>query len=859
MTKSGSVLRNIRRLSSSTMLLAPSLLLPIAPIFAQTVGADLAPQQAADIIVTATKQDVAVSKVPISIGVVTRDAIDGQSLRTVEDLSRVTPGLFITNSNGPNGSLTVAIRGLASQVGAPTVGVYLDDIPITRRNAGGAYAGNGTNFPQLFDLDHVEVLRGPQGTLYGGSSIGGTLKFILPQPSLNATHVRAKAEVATTKDGAPSYELGLSTSTPLVTDKIGLTASIYGRRNGGWIDHVSRYTGAVLEPNTNSQVSYSGRIAILLKPTEDLSIQPGFYGSYDRFNDQDIFWTNSTSYTQPAFTTPSTAASPTINGRPFTHPAFTFPNYNVFGPYRTGVNCNVGANFAGQTPECVQKARRVSKLYLPSLTLGYDLGGANLKSITSYTRDIQTGNTPSSYEDLNLFTQLGGRQFVQDLPTYASNYFYTNKRTGWTQEVRLATDPSKRLSFVAGGFYSQFRTTSDYALNSPQFGDALRVLFNQTALAKYKVDSGANIFLRNQVLREKELAAFGEATFKVTDHLSVTGGLRLSKVTFGFSEAQYGTTSGRAVAIIGNGLTQGSVTNKPISPKVAVQYTLDGRNMIYASATKGFRAGGVAARPAGAACDAELTAMGFGSATAQPYKSDSVWSYELGAKVRPFGDILSVDASIYRVDWNNAQVNYRLQCGLGYVANAGKARSQGVDLSAQLHPISWLTLNGNLSYVDAYYDGLTFTNATTGATSILIQDGDRQPIPKWSYTIGGQVTVPVREGLRVYARADYQYAGKYPRSFGPLTASFFPDVYIANATHYASARIGATYRRFDISLFMNNLFNSQDVTSVNFNAGRGGCTVQSPGVYVNCTRNSSFAKETSFRPRTIGLTGRFSY
>ena len=828
------------------------------PLLAQTPGSLDTRLSDADIIVTATKQDVAVSRVPISIGVVTRDAIDDQSLRTVEDLSRVTPGLFINSSNSANGSSTVAIRGITSAVGAPTVGIYLDDIPITRRSAGGAYAGNGTNFPQLFDLDHVEVLRGPQGTLYGGSSIGGTLKFILPQPSLSETHFRAKAEVANTKAGDPTFELGLSTQMPLVEDKIGLSASIYGRHNGGWIDHVSRFTGAVLDADTNSQDSYSGRVAILFKPTENFSIQPAFYGSYDRYNDQDIYWTDSVAYTQAPITTQSTAASPTINRLPYTHPGFSFPAYS-FGPYKTGVNCNVGANFASTVNECVQKAKRTSKLYVPSLTLGYDLGGIELKSITSYTRDVQTGNTPSSYEDLNLFTQLGGRQFIQDLPVYRSDYLYDNKRTGWTQELRVATDNSKPLSFVGGAFYSNFKTTSDYVLNAPNTADLFRVLFNQTIEARSAgVNTGENVFFRNQYLREKELAVFGEATYKLTDKLSVLGGLRLSKVTFGFSEAQYGSNVSRAVAVPGSGLVQGSVTDKPISPKIAVQYFIDGRNMIYASAAKGFRAGGVASRPAGAACEAELVAQGNTSSGSQPYESDTVWSYEIGAKVRPFGEVLSVDASIYRVDWKNTQVNYRLQCGLGYVANAGSARSQGLDLSAQLRPTSWLTLNGNLAYIDAKYDELLFTSPA-GVRTTFIMDGDRMPIPKWSYAIGAQVTLPVREGVKAYARGDYQYAGKYPRSFGPLTQSFFPDVYIANSTQFVSARIGIENGRWDLSLFANNLFNSQDVTSVNFNAGRGSCTIPAVGVYNNCTRNPSYAKQTTFRPQTIGLSARYKY
>ena len=809
---------------------------------------------AADIVVTATKQESTVARVPLSIAVVTREAIDQQSLRTPEDLSRVTPSLAISNGSGANGS-TVTIRGLSSNVGAPTVGIYLDDVSLTRRSANGAFAGNGTNFPQFFDLERVEILRGPQGTLYGGSSIGGTIKFILPTPSLAGTRLRAKAEVATTRDGAASYELGVSAAAPLIEGRLGLAISAFGRHVGGYIDHVSRYTGNVLASDTNSQESLSGRIALRFEPVTDVAITPAFYASYDKYDDSDNYWTNIGGYTQAPFTTPSTAAAPTITGLPYTHPGFVFPDYNVYGPGKTGANCNVGANFAATVPECVQRAARDATLSLPSLTIDVGLGGVSLKSVTSYTRDVQTGTTPSSYDDFLLYLgQYRGGTFAQDFPSYASEYRYNNTRTGWTQELRLSTGASRRLSLVGGIYYSNFLTTSDYGLYAPDFTALIRSQFGQTLQAKFAADTSPFNFLRNQRLREKELAGFGEVTFKLTEALHVLAGLRVAKQTFSYFEAQYGTTVRRNVATTGNGLTEGTVTDTAVSPKVAVQYFIDGRNMIYASATKGFRAGGVASRPAGTSCDAELASLGFGSATAVPYKSDSVWSYEIGAKVRPFGNVLTIDASAYRIDWKDAQVNYRLTCQGSYVANAGKARSQGIDLNVALQPSDWLTVSGTLAFVDATYDALAVTIG--GVTTQFINQGDRQPVPRFSYALGVNVHAPLNDRWKGYARTDYQHADGYPRTFGPGTNGFFPDVYLAPATDYVSARVGIENPQFDISLFVNNLFNAQDVLTVNSNGGRGGCTITN-GVPSACTRNTTYQKPTTYRPRTIGLTARF--
>jgi iron complex outermembrane receptor protein len=832
-----------------------------------TTAADTAPdrpQSSADIVVTATKQQSTVSRVPISIAVVTRDALDQQSIRNAEDLSRITPSLTISNGNSASGS-SVTIRGLASAVGAPTVGIYLDDINITRRNALGAVTGNGTSFPQLFDVDRVEVLRGPQGTLYGGSSIGGTIKFVLPEPSLTTVRLRAKGEATVTKDGDPSIEGGISTAFPLVEDKIGLALSAYARHIGGYIDHVSRFDGRVLNDNTNSQKSVSGRAALLFQVSESFSIKPSFYGAYDKYNDQDQYWTNVDAQTVPGFrvTAPTGTATTAQAG-------YTTPAYNVFGPYRTGSNCNVGENFAGSSAECAQLSPRKSTLLLPGLTADLQVGTLNFKSITSYTYDKSEGSVNNSFEDTLLFigarsatgglsTGILGSNFIPNLSFYRDDFEFRNLRKGWTQEFRVSTDADKPLSLVAGAYYSKFKTDSLGVQNNPMLANLVSALTGfpvATAIQQYYgVSTNPTNFIRQQYLDEKELALFGEATLKLTDSLRVIGGVRFSEVTFSYFESQTGTTVRRLVATPGAGLTQGSVKEKPISPKIALQYFADSKNMFYASATKGFRPGGVTSRPPGTACDSELAGLGFAAgAAAVPFKSDSVWSYEVGAKVRPFGNVLSIDASAYRVDWKDTQVNYRLLCNGSYVANAGKATSKGVDLSAQLAPAPWLNLTATVAYVDAKYDrlGITINNVTT----VFINQDDRQPVPKWSYNLGGQVFAPLNGLGRGYLRADYQHAGGYPRSPGPGTNGFFPDVYLAESTDFVSARAGVETKQFDFSIFVNNLFNAQDVLSTNANGGRGGCTL-SNGQYTNCARFTPYQKQTTFRPRTVGLTVRY--
>lgn len=813
-----------------------------------------------DIVVTATKSASGVSKVPIAIDVITQEDLDQQSIRTQEDLSRITPSLEISNGNSSSGS-NVYLRGIASNVGAPTVGIYLDDVPLQRRNQSSAFNGNGSSFPQFFDLERVEVLKGPQGTLYGGSSIGGTVRLVLPEPSLTGMKVRAKLEAAATEHGDPSVEGGAMISVPLVEGKLGLLTSIYGRRLGGWVDHVSVFDGRVLDDNTNSQDSYSGRVALLWEPDSTLSFKPSVYYARDTYNDSDKYWTNVESYTIPGYTVPASAG--TLDGQPYVVPDYTFAARDFFGPYKTGSNCVVGDNNQDTQEECVPLERRTSELLIPSLTVSKDLDWASITSVTSYTFDKNSGIKNNGYEDIPLLgIGSGARGIPNALPSgnlfsplirnYSDPFSFNNVRKGWTQELRLVTDANKMISFTGGLYYSRFVNDSvgEWQGNTAEL---LEDLYNLSIDSKYGLDPNP-FFRRSNTQIEREFAAFGELTFSITDKLKLLAGARISKMKFSYHEETTGATVGRAEATIANnGVTDGTIKESPFTPKVGLQYFINDRNMIYATASKGFRAGGVSPRPIGPACDAELQALNFPDIPAVPYNSDSVWSYEVGAKLRPMGNLLSLEASAYRIDWKDTQTTYRLNCQGNYIANAGSARSQGAEMQATVRPTEWLTVNGAVSYVDSTFAGLS------QGTTTYINDGDRAPVPKWSYTLGAQVRAPVGNMGDGYARFDYQYKGGYPRIFGPGTNGFFPDVYKQGSTQYASVRAGMDMGQVDISLFVNNLFASKDVTSQTLNRGRAACGYDADGNVTTCARDSHVLFPYTFRPRTFGLTASFNY
>src|ERR1700677_1515774 len=214
-----------------------------------------------EIVVTATRREENVSKVPISITAMSQDDLDQKGIRDFSEMVRFTPGVSIDTS----GTNAISIRGISSSGGAGTTGIYIDDTPIQMRALG--YNPDDT-LPKTFDLDRVEVLRGPQGTLFGAGSEGGTVRYIMTQPSVTTDSTYARTEVSYTQDGSPSYEGGIAHGGPIIDGVLGFRASLWYRYDGGWINDVNDTTGAITQPNANYTNTTAARLAMLYKPAD---------------------------------------------------------------------------------------------------------------------------------------------------------------------------------------------------------------------------------------------------------------------------------------------------------------------------------------------------------------------------------------------------------------------------------------------------------------------------------------------------------------------------------------------------------------------------------------------------------------
>ena len=308
-----------------------------------------------EIVVTATRREESLSKVAVSVTAITQEGLDIRGIKDIQDVARFTPGIKVDNS----GTNNISIRGIASSGGAGTTGIYIDDTPIQMR----ALAFNPDEaLPKSFDIERVEVLRGPQGTLFGAGSMGGTVRYITTQPSLRKSSVYSRSEISFTQGGDPSYEAGVAAGGPLIEGTFGARISAWYRKDGGWIDRINPDTGAMVDKRANHNETTLLRLAAIWAPNDKWTLTPSFYYQQEKKNDADNYWV----------TPRSDAASTAIpTSDPSSHHFISANPTQRYSP---------------------------DKLYLPSLKIEGDLDKVHLISSTSYYhRDNTTGYDGTLY------------------------------------------------------------------------------------------------------------------------------------------------------------------------------------------------------------------------------------------------------------------------------------------------------------------------------------------------------------------------------------------------------------------------------------------------------------------------------
>jgi outer membrane receptor protein involved in Fe transport len=784
---------------------------------AQSAPTSKAVTNVGEIVVTATRREQALSKVPESVSAFTAAKMDIQGIKSFADIAKFTPGV-----NFDQDSHDITIRGIQSTAGSSTTGVYIDDTPVQARNLG--FNSNNT-LPAVFDLDRVEVLRGPQGTLFGAGSEGGTVRYITNQPSLTHFSGFAHAEAAWTDYGGPSYELGAAAGGPIVQDKLAFRISAWGRRDGGFIDRVDYRSLVPTDKNANRVDTYALRLAFTYAPTPDFTITPAVnFEKRDQHN-HDTYWL--------AISDPG--AGVFLNGTPDRQADtdhFLLPTLKIQwqGP---------GVTFISDTSYYARKERvngYSGTLYNLSYFQHFLSSDPNISAYgVPYPTDPQGNEVDSAGHFFPLLSPTGLN--LPQMPNYYSQNNITNSQYNWTQEFRLqSSNPAARLQWVAGAFLAFNYQRSTEEINDPMLPALTRLLWNEGMVRAWgeRLLPNGDDYINDTRSHDRQIALFADATFNVTDQLKLEAGLRFAWTHFDFTNLNDGPQdlldSGGVPATASGGKDE-----KPLTPKFTITYQVTPDDMVYATAAKGYRIGG--ATP-------PLPIVACGGVFPTSYNSDSVWSYEAGAKGRFLDHTLSLSGSAYYIKWSNIQQSLVVPiCAIMYTTNLGEAVSKGFDFQGQWQVTPHLELEAAVGYTHARFttDAL---DSTQDPPVLLAGKGDSLHVTPWTVTLGAQYNFQFFD-RPAFVRADWEYNSHLNAltvEEDPNTANFDPFLVNNPATNLVSLRAGVTLDRLDLALFANNIFNSHPQLNLQHQD----------------STTTLFEAET-FRPLTVGVSVNFRY
>jgi iron complex outermembrane receptor protein len=808
---------------------------PVAAAQAPADAPQAAPQsdQLGDIVVTATRSGAeSLQKVPMAISVVNVDQITRSGQGNLSDLAKFTPSLAITE--GAPGFNKFNLRGLATggyvtsdTSDRPLVAVYLDDTPISLQGQ--------TPDLKVYDLDRVEVLRGPQGTLFGAGSMAGTIRFVTAKPDAKSFFGTAEASGSTTEHGAGSYNVRGMVNIPLIKDELAVRGTLFVGDDGGFIDNIGLHN----VQNANSNRSTQGRVAARWTPDAKLTVDASFTYENSRAKGLNTGLSGLAPYTYDS------------NGAEGTR--------DLFKLYTGGVDYDAG--FANLVVTAAYTDRKIGFNASPDPQIGYYF--ANYYAPYTGAGKYPLYAAPSSYNQAT--TNL--------IP--AENYTINQHLNDFMAEARLVSKNDGPVKWTVGAFYE--KQNRHLVQDIPVAGfdtlsyqnAAFGPFATPTGLYDSKAVDGAfssnDIFSGLQDIHEDQFAAYADGTWHITDRLDLTAGLRY----FNFKENYYLYEGGAFGVLLGTnaagqttGITQSttsSLKSSGVNPRANIAYKLDENFMVYAEAAKGFRYGGanqpVPLGTSGLAgrCTTQLNSYGYTSAPGT-FGPDKLWNYTVGEKAKLADGKVTLNASAYYIDWSDVQTRLRLNCSYFFTDNKGKIASKGIELEAAVKATRNLTLNGSFSYNDSKAKG---DIPTVGAF-----DGDRTPYsPEFTASAGAFYDTRLGNGS-LHLQATYKYTSSqqttfndYATTLDPTTKKLIVDTTtnggvsqtfaVIPESHNASASVAYDIGQYEFGLFGNNLFDGVKVVDI-----------QRATYYAVYQAGS---RVTYARPRTIGVRAKVKF
>jgi outer membrane receptor protein involved in Fe transport len=725
--------------------------------------------QFSEVVITAQKRASTVQDTPISISAVSGEDLQARGVASLATLAQGTPGVSL-KTEGPS-QTEIEMRGMTSSGGnSATVGVYLDDIPL----AGPASAQNGHVVidPNLYDLNRIEILRGPQGTLFGSGSMGGTVRLISNQPNLSQFQSSAQSVLSGTEGGGFNHKDSLMFNVPLVDNTLALRVSGTENYTSGWInrivvdpaplaggDPVGTARGDVQGapvvrqyPGSNAYQVYAARVTLLWKPSENLSVTPSYFH---------------TSSTQNGISAYDSDPGTQAHYQPFD---IAEPLTDSLTAYALNINYSFPAfELTSSTAKWLRNSTQVEEA---SEAFNNPLEGITYNSNNGLPNPGYYGATGS-----------GPEHGIEIDPSHQ-----------FSEELRLASTGKGRASWVAGVYYSDFYSLWTFAGTTPNYSSYMD-------LGTLAPATTANWFDAYSPTHIKQYAGFGDLTYALTDELKADVGARVNHYDYRFSSCISGWGSAHGAATPScSGLIALSSTS--FNPKFNLSYTFSPDLMTYATVSSGFRpGGGNAVYPTtGSAWGPAFQAQNYTSGKwPSTYAPDRVVSYELGEKARLFDRRLTVNASIYYEDWRHVQLEaYPNDWALNINGNSVSIYGADLDMLADLG--SGLQLEFSAGYLYEWLDG--------GPHWVIAPVHKMPEVAPENGTIALNYATALSDSYTFTARVENTYTG-------PRYSIFFSNPYEFTGTYrqlpgydLVNLRAGVKFHeQWSATVFVNNVTN----------------------------------------------------
>jgi iron complex outermembrane recepter protein len=770
-----------------------------------------------DVTVTAMKREETVFSTPVSVAAPTEEDLRELGVHDIEGVANNVADFTVQNL-GP-GQSTVAIRGVSSgqiardQPGVKEqVGAYLDESVIS--------LSLFTPDMDLFDMNRVEVLRGPQGTLFGSGSVGGTVRYISNQPQIGQTTVFGEVGGDAIDGGGTGGNFKAGFNAPL-GDKVALRMAAWYNRLAGWMDAVQ--PDFSIRPNVNAGDRLGVRAALEFQPTENFTITPRFtyqkvaMDGWNRFDQYNIL--------ANPFTT--------------TRPAITLQENQLF--------TQIDEPFT-------------DKFYLGDLKMVWNFGpNLSLTSVTSFNnRDILVVRDSTALTGSVTGGSIGLPESVYTLNAPLKDKTHAS---GWTQELRLSGNSfDNRFHWLVGGFYSDSERQYNQDLVVDGFAALACAVNPDDCFPPPQIAGKDQLYLGDIHYKLKEYGIFGEGTFSFTNRFSLTAGLRY----YNYKENKNLIFDGLFAPEFPNPtLQQGETKADGVAPRFIASFKATDDVIINAQASKGFRLGGVndpILLPLCQGPDVDI----FGNIPT--WKDETAWNYELGAKMRFLNGHLSVNPTAFYIDVKNLQAVVTAgTCSSRLVFNVPKARSVGGELEVSYAPTNNFDVTVSGSYNDSEVRQSLSDEAATHATGI--REGNRLPsVPKFQMALSATYQQPLTPTWWGYVTGNYTHVGdRYTQLVdqepgtgiiplqdvpgalghpigGPLTQNTFVFNPLLPSYDLFNVRMGVRHGIWDVAFYVNNLTNET--------------------AFLSLDRERGFRAREGFlvnQPRTFGIASRFDF